>query len=88
MQVDPIKPTLKAPRSMHSKPKYVKLPSSFAFNFKLRRYIKDRFVKEMKEGRKSNVPGTAGQVPGRGLHSSTTQLNLSCLRYSKFPLKT
>jgi len=39
VQVDPIKPTLKAPGTMRLKLKHVKLLSSFAFNFNLRRYI-------------------------------------------------
>ena len=38
MQVDPIKPTLKAPGSKRSKLKSDELLSSFAFNFNLRRY--------------------------------------------------
>ena len=38
MQVDPIKPTLKAPGSKRLKLKYDKLLSSFAFNCNLRRY--------------------------------------------------
>ena len=37
-QVDPIKPTLKAPGSKRLKLKYDELLSSFAFNFNLRRY--------------------------------------------------
>ena len=38
MQVDPIKPTLKAPAAGHLKPKCDELLSNFAFNFNLRRY--------------------------------------------------
>jgi hypothetical protein len=38
VQVDPIKPTLKAPGYKRSKLKYVELLSNFAFNFNLRRY--------------------------------------------------
>ena len=41
MQVDPIKPTLKAPGSKLLKLKYDELLSSFAFNFNLRRYTMD-----------------------------------------------
>jgi hypothetical protein len=41
-QVDSIKPTLKAPGTQRSKLKYGKLLSSFAINFNLHRYIKDR----------------------------------------------
>ena len=38
VQVDPIKPTLKAPGTKRLKLKYDKLLSSFAFNFNLRHY--------------------------------------------------
>ena len=38
MQVDPIKPTLKAPGIHRLKLNYVKLLSNFAFKFNLRRY--------------------------------------------------
>ena len=37
VQIDPVKPTLKAPGSKSSKLKYHKLVSSFAFKFNLRR---------------------------------------------------
>ena len=43
MQVDPIKPTLKAPGSMLSKLRYDGPVSNFAFNFSLRRYMKGQF---------------------------------------------
>ena len=38
MQVDPIKPTLKAPGTERLKRKCDEPPSNFAFNFNLRRY--------------------------------------------------
>ena len=38
MQVEPIKPVLKAPGTKRLKLKYDELFSSFAFNFNLRRY--------------------------------------------------
>jgi len=40
VQVDPIKPKLKAPRTDLLTPKYDKLLSSLPFKFNLRRYIK------------------------------------------------
>jgi hypothetical protein len=40
VQVDPMKPALKAPGTKPLKLKYDELLSSFAFNFNLRRYIK------------------------------------------------
>ena len=39
MQVDPIKPTLKAPRTKRLKLNYNELLSNVAFNVNLRRYI-------------------------------------------------
>ena len=41
MQVDPSKPTLKAPGTKHLKLKCDELLSSFALKIKLRRYIKE-----------------------------------------------
>ena len=41
MQVDPIKPTLKAPGSKRLKLEHEKLLSSFAVNFNLRRYTEE-----------------------------------------------
>jgi len=41
VQVDPIKPTLKAPASKRLNAKYDKLLSNFGFNFNLRRYNVD-----------------------------------------------
>jgi len=45
VQAQPMKPTLKAPGSMHLKLKYDESPSKFAFKFNLRRYtecLRDR----------------------------------------------
>jgi len=39
VQVAPIKPTSKTPGTIRLKLKYDQMPSSFAFNFHLRRYI-------------------------------------------------
>jgi len=41
VQVDPIKPTLKAPGTKRLKPYYDEPPSDFDFKFKLRRYTPD-----------------------------------------------
>jgi hypothetical protein len=43
MQVDPIKPALEAPGTKRLKPKCDQPPSTFAFNFNLRRYIVKAF---------------------------------------------
>ena len=40
MQVDPVKPSLKAPETHHLKLNFDEVLSRFAFNFYLRRYIK------------------------------------------------
>ena len=45
MQVDPIKPTLKAPGSIPLKLEHEKLLSNFAFNFNLRRYNEEKRVR-------------------------------------------
>ena len=47
MQVDPIKPTLKAPGPQLLKPKFYELLSSFAFKFKLRRYNLDELLRHV-----------------------------------------
>jgi hypothetical protein len=41
VQVDPIKPTLKAPGTVRLKLKYDEPLTKFAFNFNLRRYIQE-----------------------------------------------
>jgi len=46
VQVEPIKPTLKAPGIKRFKLKYDGLLSIFAFNFNLRRYNKAEFAPE------------------------------------------
>ena len=70
MQVDPIKPTLTPPEIKRLKAKYDKLLSNIALKFNLRRYIME--IEKLE---------TSGDVAclhiGRGLHSSTFQLNLS-----------
>jgi hypothetical protein len=71
VQVDPIKTMLKAPGTKRLKLKCDDVASSFAFNFNLRRYI---LSPNMCVERKS-VP----DLIGRGLHSSTFQLNLSAV---------
>jgi hypothetical protein len=73
VQVDPMKPMLKAPGYMLLKLRYDGPGSIFAFTFKLRRYTR---------GGVCSVPSTwvraaTGGTTGRGLHSSTSQLNLS-----------
>jgi len=65
VQVDPIKPTLMAPRTTRLKLKYDKLLSSVAFKFNLRSYT---------EGLETHRGSIA---LGRGLHSSTCRLNVS-----------
>ena len=63
MQVVPVKPTSKASGTKRLKVKHVKLLSSFAFKSNLRRYTAEPFVRIT--------------VCGRGLNSSTFQLNLT-----------
>ena len=68
VQVDPIKPTLKAPETKRLKLNYDGPLSNCAFNFNLRRYN----VVDKTQG---NAGGWGG-IRGRGLHSSTFHLNL------------
>jgi len=63
VQVDPIKPTLKPTGTERLKVKCDILLSTSAFKLNLRRYIQ--------------AFEDCGEVLGRGLHSSTSQLNLS-----------
>ena len=88
MQVDPIKPTLEAPGCKRLKLQYVKLLSNFAFNFNLRRYsagaqVTGSYVMGgVRVGANATVSAALlceGAVvhAGRGLHSPTSQLNLS-----------
>ena len=74
MQVDPIKPALKATASERLKLKCDDLLSNFAFKFSLRRYIPVQQVQAVTPEKPSPTSPDAG---GRGLHSSPVQLNLS-----------
>ena len=73
--VDPDKPTLKAPGIERLKLQYEELLSYFGFRFNLRRYIwayqsRRSFLRRI-------VPISSGHAAGRGLHSSTFQVNVS-----------
>jgi len=70
VQVDPIKFTFKAPGPQRLKLEFDVLLSSFAFKFNLRRYTS--------VGRSAwATTGGGARFGGMGLHSSTSQLNLS-----------
>jgi hypothetical protein len=66
VQNDPIKSTLTAPGTKRLRLKYDGQLSSFAFNSNSRRYITETEYQNMDHA----------QELGRGLHSSTFQLNL------------
>ena len=91
MQVDPIKPTLKAPGTMRLKLKHGKPLSSFAFNPKLRRYrmaANPAAIAEARRGLRermlaSPLCDSEGFVRGRGSQSSTFQLNLTRFCHSR-----
>ena len=74
MQVAPIKPMLKSPGTKRLKLLHDEPPSDFALKFNLRRYMKafPEAVIVIEEYDKMGCPAR-----GRGLHSSTFQLNLS-----------
>ena len=70
VQVDPIKPKLKAPGAKRLKLKCDILLSIFAFKFNLRRYTEgERLTPTLSIELASPL--------GRGLHSSTFRLNIS-----------
>ena len=84
VQVDPTKPTLKAPGYERLKLEHGKLLSIFAFNFNLRRYSEAgcAFLRNYTPSILSTLTRTlvesgALSVLGRVLHSSTFRLNLS-----------
>ena len=67
MQVDPIKPTLKAPGNKLLQLKYDKPLSDFAFKFNLRRYRKES---QIIKGHSDTVRGLA-LMPGVGFLSAS-----------------
>ena len=72
MQVDPMKPKLKLPGTKRLKPRCDTLLSTHAFNFSLRRYtVAQAYTNYLMHG----------VTHGRGLHTSTSQLNLSRIRW-------
>ena len=80
MQVDPIKPTLKAPGTQRLKLIYNNLLSSFAFNFNLRRYNEadpTNLETLLSLGVSHTNELDQAEATGRGLHSFTFQLKLS-----------
>jgi len=88
VQVDPMKPKLKPPGTEHLKLKCEILLSTCAFKFNSRRYnMVDELTGDIgieflgPEHRLLSYKPTACQIilpmPGKGLHSSTFQLNLS-----------
>jgi len=90
LQVDPFKPALTPPGTKRLILKCYEAVSDFAFNLNLRRYtewhgwlhqmIDDRGLKDAKTPVVQVKFVPHGYVTGRGLHSSTSQLNLSRFR--------
>jgi hypothetical protein len=75
VQVDLIKPTLKAPGTKRLKLEYDGLLSDFAFKFNLRCYNKETTTDGADSGDVDD--STDAGAAGMGLHSSTVQPNLS-----------
>jgi len=80
VQVDPIKPTLKAPGTNLLTLKCDEPLSTFAFNFNLRRYIVEHLFRTYGPkgfelpGMREQAQGGGEAGAGRGLHSFTFQL--------------
>ena len=74
MQVDPMKPTLKAPGIKLLKLECDEPLSEFAFKFNLRRYSEEGGDVDLRDKQDDH---DAYEAFGRGLHSSTFQLNVS-----------
>jgi hypothetical protein len=70
-----MKPKLKPPGTEHLKLRCDEALSNLAFNFNLRRYSMVRAYIHYQNS--ATVELSSATVPGRGLHSSTSQLNLS-----------
>ena len=77
MHVAPIKPMLKAPGNRRLKLKHDVPLLNFAFNFKLRRYIMALNYASTINGFTHMNLTKLDVLSGRGLDSSTFQLNLS-----------
>jgi len=80
VQVDPIKPTLKAPGTERLKLKHEELLSHFGYKFKMRRYSLDigegNYMMELEED--YNILDAVSTIQQAGvLHSYTILLNLS-----------
>ena len=80
LQVDPMKPTLKAPGSKRSKLKYDKLLSSFAYNLKLRRYGAGQLFRLEPDGPLGYAGNRQRAVAGRGspCRKCRTDLGRAC----------
>jgi len=96
VQVDPIKPTLKAPGTKHLKLQYYELLSSVASKINLRLYHSDirrlidlknstesafeelsKYTAAKRAAHKTKKLAQREEAVGRGLHSFSSQLNLS-----------
>jgi len=74
VQLEPMKPKLKPPGSERSKPKCDDLLSRFAFKVNLRHYV---MAVNTYNAFYCAILVVINLLTGRGLHSSTSQLNLS-----------
>jgi len=89
VQIDPIKPAMKAPGTKRLKLKYDKRLSicfNFGYNFNLRRYNMDG--KRAADLCDAAAHPELSRLLGRGLHSSTFQFNLSRFCHSTYTPQT
>ena len=80
MQFDPVEPKFNLPGIKRLKLKFDEPLSKFAFKFKLRHYSMGGGGNGPQPRVFTDSAGAASSAGGRGLHSSTFQLNVSALR--------
>jgi len=93
VQIDPIKPTLKAPGPRRLKLKYYELLSSFAFNVNLRRFsweegglrVRVLFYVRLREGAAADFPGNARPAPVTAWPHTAFPFQLNLTVYTGIP---
>jgi len=89
VQVDPVKPTLKAPGTMRLKAKHVKLLSNFAVRFNLRRYTSVLQFVDLAGSERARRTGNVGERLKEATAINSSLMNLGrCLEALRWNQKT